>query len=98
MILDKRLVTEKGNDGPVFRAELLIRYELAGQTHEVWTYDVLKAEQGRVRAVKRVLDRFNVGVAYPCWYVPTIRTGPCWCVRCPGGLSLWRSFRCCSSA
>ncbi len=70
VVLDKRLVESHGDDGTTYRPEILIRYKANGQTFETWTYDAAKIASSGRKGKQAILDRFQVGARYPCWYDP----------------------------
>jgi hypothetical protein len=65
-ILDKRIAHD--NDGN-FRPEFLIEYRVAGQVHQVWTYEATRAYTN-IGSPQALLDQFVVDKRYPCWYDP----------------------------
>jgi hypothetical protein len=80
-VLDKRIGQRRGEDGPLFRPEIKIEYEVGSATYRDWHYDIHHHEMdggyssGREDA-QAALDRFALsGTAkdshYPCWYDPT---------------------------
>lgn len=52
------------------RPEVQIQYEVDGASYTTWTYDVARVEAGAADAVQAMLDRFQPGQDYPCWYDP----------------------------
>ena len=70
-VLKTRLGESADNDGrPVFRPEVLIRYRVDGEVHEVWTYDITCAYSSGREQKQAVLDRIATGRDYLCWYDP----------------------------
>ena len=53
-----------------YRPEILIRYQVAGQDYDIWTYDLMKYATSNRAEHQAVLDRYEVGGEYPCWYNP----------------------------
>lgn len=52
----------------VYRPEFRIRYTVAGTTYDIWTYDGSNLYRGL--NPMPILDRYEVGRPYPCWYDP----------------------------
>ena len=85
VVLDKRLaVTTKelvvrvNGEGlnetetvPVYHPEIQIRYEVDGRKYEVWTYDAIARLSTDRAAQQAIVDSFQVGATYPCWYDPS---------------------------
>jgi hypothetical protein len=69
-VLDKRLDESMGDEGPTYRPEFLIEYEVAGQKYRTWTYKAFKFYSSGKAGKQEVLDGFVVGKQYPCWYDP----------------------------
>jgi hypothetical protein len=71
VVLDKRLDESRGEDGPTYRPLVHIEYEAEGRPRRAWTYDAAGMfTSGRARQ-QAVLDRFQKGQRYPCWYDPS---------------------------
>jgi hypothetical protein len=77
VVLNKRLGQRDGEEGPFYRPEVQIEYQVRGETYRTWTYDIWtydvrggyspdKAEQ------QAALDRFVADPGRPvgCWYDP----------------------------
>jgi hypothetical protein len=79
-VLDKRLDSKMfetvGHDGhagperPSYRPEIKIRYEVNGRKFEVWAYDAVGIYSPDRAAGQAIVDSFQVGLKYPCWYDP----------------------------
>jgi hypothetical protein len=69
-VLDKKVASAAGKSGLTFRPEIRIRYELNGRKYEVWTYDAVNMFSPGKAAKQAIIDRFQVGATYPCWYDP----------------------------
>ena len=54
----------------MYRPEIPIEYEVNGKTHVVTTYDMCGTYSSDREANQAMLDRFDVGREYPCWYDP----------------------------
>ncbi len=84
-VLDKRLHTEthhRGRSGIThrvsrktytYRPEILIEYQVQGQSYELWTYHWRKVSTSDLSRHRAVLDRFEIDRQYPCWYDPLDR-------------------------
>jgi hypothetical protein len=82
VVLDKRLAeglsdvvvvsgeTEWTEQRPSYRPEIKIRYEVGGRDYSVWTYDVTARLYTDRVAQQAIVDSFQVGGTYPCWYDP----------------------------
>jgi hypothetical protein len=53
-----------------FRPEFRITHEVDGQSYEVSTYRIVQSATGSEKTAQKILDRFEVGKTYPCWYDP----------------------------
>ncbi len=69
-VLDKRLSERPSDDGPTFRPEVQIQYEVAGRTYQVWTYDATQLYVGGRDQQEQLLEPFAIGERRPCWYDP----------------------------
>ncbi len=69
-VLDKRLSQRPSEDGPTFRPEVQIEYEVAGQTYKVWTFDATEMYLGGRDTQERLLEPFTVGERQAFWYDP----------------------------
>ncbi len=77
MVLDRRLARaegqvnpEGGKGGPTYHPEIKIRYEVDGRKYEVWTYDAIFMFYPDQAGQQAIVDSFQVGATYPCWYDP----------------------------
>ncbi len=78
VVLQKRIGEEHSKNATVYRAELLLEYEAEDQTHESWSYtDVTGGYSSGRDAKQAMLDRYEIGTAYPCWYDPAKPTTVC---------------------
>lgn len=77
-VLDKRLAAHtfdrdvrgrKVGTHELYRPEIKIRYEVNSRAFEVWAYDGSSMYSDR-DTQQAVLDSFEVGAIYPCWYDP----------------------------
>jgi hypothetical protein len=73
----KELVVRVGGDDaietkrvPVYHPEIQIRYEVDGRKYEVWTYDAVARVSTDRAAQQAIVDGFQLGATYPCWYDP----------------------------
>jgi hypothetical protein len=70
VLLQKRLVRQDGESGPIYRPEFRIEYHVHGTTYRPpGAYDLHRTPFNREDA-QAVLDRFTEGRKYPCWYDP----------------------------
>lgn len=70
-VLAKRLGETDGDDGPLYRPEITIRYEVDGRLRVATTYDICRSYTSNRKSREAVLARFEIGKQYPCWYDPT---------------------------
>lgn len=72
LVLDKRLVPTRGlHDEHMDRPEVLVRYSVGGRKIETWTLGRLGFSYGSRSVCVGLLDRFQVGTRYTCWYDPS---------------------------
>ncbi|HEX4148758.1 MAG TPA: DUF3592 domain-containing protein [Pirellulales bacterium] len=69
-VLDKRILAEGESGGRRYRPDFHIRYQVGGQAYQVWTYEIPRLSTSDQPASKTILDAFQVGGRYPCWYDP----------------------------
>ena len=53
-----------------YRPEFHIRYEVSGSPLEARAWRIVKSSSRSETSQRQVLDRFEVGKTYPCWYDP----------------------------
>jgi len=77
VVLDRRLAKQMGDPAPEggrgrpsYHPEIKIRYEVDGRKYEVWTYDAIFMFYPDQAAQQAIVDSFQVGATYPCWYDP----------------------------
>lgn len=70
MVVDTRARPVNSDEATVVRPEVLITYEVEGANYQTWTYDIARVESGSRDKVQAILDRFEIGREYPCWYDP----------------------------
>jgi hypothetical protein len=70
-VLDKRLGEQPIEGTALYRPEILIEYQLEdGTTHRRWTYDVNHRHTYGMDDAQRIIDQFEQGSEYVCWYDP----------------------------
>lgn len=78
VVLKKRIGESQSSGSPVYRAEILLEYETDGQTHESWAYlDASAAFSSGREAKQELLDGYEIGREYACWYDPEEPTTVC---------------------
>jgi hypothetical protein len=78
VVLRKRIGESQSKDSPMYRAEVLVEYEVDDQTHEAWAHqDAIGAYSSGRDAKQAVLDRYEIGQTYKCWYDPQEPTTVC---------------------
>lgn len=77
VVLEKRINETADDDGPQYRPEFRIRYEIDDVTYLAWTYDIHMSHSGSRENAQQILARFAVTedlkdpINYYCWYDPT---------------------------
>ena len=74
-VLDKRIGEKLGEDGPLYRPDIKIEYEVGGITYRDWHYDVHRAYSSGRDDAQAALDQFALydkakNNRYSCWYDP----------------------------
>lgn len=69
-VLQKRIGESRAQGSATYRPEFLLRYEVDGETYETWSYDATKAYSSGLPAKQSILQRYEVGKQYACWYDP----------------------------
>lgn len=73
-VLDARVEEIEGEDGPAFRPEVQIEYEVDGGKNRVWTYSISGTTFSTREAAQKALEPFPVDKENPrvcrCWYDP----------------------------
>jgi hypothetical protein len=71
VVLDKRLEQEAGRrQGKNSRPLIHIEYSAGGRRYRVWTYDATGMFTNLHDSNRAVLQQFEKGQRYPCWYDP----------------------------
>jgi hypothetical protein len=71
VVLQKRIGESQSKNAPVYRAEILVEFDAGGQTHEAWAKaDPMGAYSSGLEAKQAVLDAYQIGRTYKCWYDP----------------------------
>ena len=60
----------RGSDGNTYRPEIQIEYEIAGKKYVTKTYSITGSYSSGREDKEEILDRYEVGETYPCWYDP----------------------------
>lgn len=72
IILDKEVLRERDSEGDLtYRPQFEVEYTVDGKTYNIWTYRISQASTSSHRDQVKILNRFDVGASYPCWYDPT---------------------------
>jgi len=74
-VLDRRLDEKHGDEGPLYRPEIKIEYEVGGEIHRHWHYDIHRTYSNNLSEAQAICDSFDLYDAakdnrYPCWYDP----------------------------
>jgi hypothetical protein len=73
VVLNKRISIR--SSGSIKEPQLLIRYTVAGEAIESWTYDRkynLRLGASQERLATDVLNQYNIGGHYTCWFDPRL--------------------------
>lgn len=71
-VLATRIGQSEDDDGDAnFRPEIQIEYEVRGQRYVTWTYDATMVYTTNRQSSEEIIERFEVGQQYPCWYNPS---------------------------
>jgi hypothetical protein len=70
IVLDKKLDEQFDADGNTSRPLIHIEYTADGRPRQVWTYDAGGVYTNLHDSNRAVLDQFEKGKRYPCWYDP----------------------------
>jgi hypothetical protein len=69
-----RVRQRDGESGPIYRPDVLIRYQVLGRQYEAWTYSIAEfMDEGYTPAKEEqesALKPFEAGGEFPCWYDP----------------------------
>ena len=73
-VLDKRIGEKASKDGPLYRPDIKIEYEVGGVRYSDWHYDIHRSYFNDRSTAQAILDRLDVssksGQPLPCWYDP----------------------------
>ncbi|MGE0606600.1 MAG: DUF3592 domain-containing protein [Pirellulales bacterium] len=73
-VLTTRVGEKTTDEGKLYRPEVKIQYELDGQEHTIWTYNIAQFKGGGYSSGQEdkeaVIARFTAGQEFPCWYDP----------------------------
>ncbi len=74
-VLDKHIGEKDGDEETLYRPEIQIEYSIGDEKFVVWTYDIWAFDPtGGYSPGKedkqKILDGFQAGQQYPCWYDP----------------------------
>ncbi|HLA86218.1 MAG TPA: DUF3592 domain-containing protein [Thermoguttaceae bacterium] len=70
VVRGKLLAVERRDDAVVYRPLIAIDYRVNGKPCSAKTYDVCGSDSSDRETQQAVIDRFDVGKKYPCWYDP----------------------------
>ncbi len=70
VVRGKELVEENGTEGPAYRPEITIEYQVDAERFSAKTSDIAWASSQDRQAQQAALDQFEVGGQYRCWYDP----------------------------
>ncbi len=70
-IENKRVVVTDDPDETRFRPEFLLRFEVEGRSQAHWGYSVCRVISTNRAEQEAILEGYEVGQTYPCWYDPS---------------------------
>jgi len=70
VVLKRGIGEIQGSDGPLYRPEIKIQYQVHGETYCETTYDIHSAYSSGREEKQEIANRFTEGRSYPCWYDP----------------------------
>lgn len=70
VILDKRIGESHGKGSNTYRPEFFIRYTVNGREYRIWAYDIGGVYSSGRAGKQAILDQYQIGQTYPCWYDP----------------------------
>jgi hypothetical protein len=72
VVLDKQVGKRRATetDAAGYLPEIRIRYQVGDREHQDTTYEVTRIYDGNLEKVQAILDQFEIGKQYPCWYDP----------------------------
>lgn len=59
------------DDGPTYRPDITITLEVGGKQYHTVTYDAARLYSSSKDDAQAIVERFQAGKQYPCWYNPT---------------------------
>lgn len=69
-VLDGRVAESSHSDGSTYRAEIQIRYQMQGETVELWSTRASGAYSSGKGGKAEDVERFPPGASYTCWVNP----------------------------
>ena len=69
-VLDKRIVESVSDSGNSFQPDFHIEYRVNDRAYEAWTYETPQLFTSDQTSSQAILDQFQIGREYPCWYDP----------------------------
>ncbi|NLE39879.1 MAG: DUF3592 domain-containing protein [Pirellulaceae bacterium] len=70
VVVSKAVAESHGDDGATYRPNIAIEYAVNGITYHEATYDIGKSPSPDREAQQTIVDQFEVGKSYDCWYDP----------------------------
>jgi hypothetical protein len=70
IVCEKTLAKKQGEDGFLYRPEVAVEYKVDGKPRRASGYDICGAYASDRDAEQVLLDEFEVGGQYRCWYDP----------------------------
>jgi len=69
-VLAKDIAEVRASDGVHYRPDVTIRYQAGRDTQDATTYDITRTSFTDRQQAQAVLDRYDLGQPYACWYDP----------------------------
>jgi hypothetical protein len=70
LVLQTRAGKQEVNETTTYRPEVQILYEIDGRSFRQWTYDIAGVYSPDRQTQQKLIEGFQVGKEYPCWYDP----------------------------
>jgi hypothetical protein len=70
VVRERRVAESDDKDDKRYRPEILIEYTVAEKEYRQWAYDIEKNYSSDAQRQQELIQQFEVGGEYPCWYDP----------------------------
>jgi hypothetical protein len=69
-VVSRTISEQRSEDKMSYRPDVAVEFEVTGKEYAATTYDVARAYLSSREKAQEVLDQFEEGKEYPCWYDP----------------------------